>query len=179
MTHQHQNSLLDSLYCSENHLEEEDLKEQVVEQEEHDYINFLNTNNTTISTKTHSPLVLLEQDLFWDNEELTSLLAKENVNKLNSCLQSDTNLALARREAVEWMLKVNTHFSFSAQTAVLAVNYFDRFIFSFRFQINGKPWFTQLTAVTCLSLAVKMEETNVPLSIDLQVYISLGFEHHH
>ncbi|KAJ1396752.1 Cyclin-like [Sesbania bispinosa] len=43
-----------------------------------------------------------------------------------------------------------------------------RFLFSFRFQ-NGKPWMTQLAAVACLSLAAKVEETQVPLLLDLQV----------
>lgn len=34
---------------------------------------------------------------------------------------------------------------------------------------KGKAWTTQLLAVACLSLAAKMEETEVPLSLDLQV----------
>lgn len=172
--HQHPKSLLDSqLYCSEDHWEEE---EQAVLEEDDYSINYLTTttNTTTTSTTTptpqHSPLVLLEQDLFWDNEELTSLLSKEHHNnKLYTCLQTNPSLAQSRVEAVEWMLKVHTHYSFSPLTAVLAVNYLDRFLFSFRFQ-NGKPiWLNQLAAVACLSLAAKMEETQMPLSIDLQV----------
>uniref|UniRef100_A0A0E0IKZ5 Cyclin C-terminal domain-containing protein n=1 Tax=Oryza nivara TaxID=4536 RepID=A0A0E0IKZ5_ORYNI len=34
---------------------------------------------------------------------------------------------------------------------------------------DGKDWMTQLLAVACLSLAAKMEETDVPQSLDLQV----------
>ncbi|URE21683.1 Cyclin, C-terminal domain [Musa troglodytarum] len=34
---------------------------------------------------------------------------------------------------------------------------------------QGKAWMTQLLSVACLSLAAKMEETEVPLSLDLQV----------
>ncbi|KAH0451820.1 hypothetical protein IEQ34_019119 [Dendrobium chrysotoxum] len=34
---------------------------------------------------------------------------------------------------------------------------------------QGKAWMTQLLAVACLSLAAKMEETEVPLSLDLQI----------
>lgn len=34
---------------------------------------------------------------------------------------------------------------------------------------NGKAWTMQLLAVACLSLAAKMEEIDVPLSLDLQV----------
>ncbi|KAE9457360.1 hypothetical protein C3L33_10735, partial [Rhododendron williamsianum] len=45
----------------------------------------------------------------------------------------------ARREAVEWIGK------------------------------KGKAWMMQLLAVACLSIAAKMEETEVPLSLDLQV----------
>ena len=112
--------------------------------------------------------MLLEQDLFWDDGELTTLLAKEQHNQLCICLESNPVLALARREAVEWMLKVNAHYSFSALTAVLAVNYLDRFLFSFRIQ-NEMPWLTHLAVVACLSLAAKVEETHVPLSVDLQV----------
>ena len=34
---------------------------------------------------------------------------------------------------------------------------------------KGKAWMMQLLAVACLSIAAKMEETEVPLSLDLQV----------
>lgn len=34
---------------------------------------------------------------------------------------------------------------------------------------NGKAWTMQLLAVACLLLAAKMEEIDVPLSLDLQV----------
>jgi cyclin D3 len=77
-------------------------------------------------------------------------------------------LARARCEAVEWILKVNEHYSFTALTAVLAVNYLDRFLFSVHLQ-KEKPWMAQLAAVSCLSLAAKVEETQVPLLLDFQV----------
>ncbi|CAI9752876.1 unnamed protein product [Fraxinus pennsylvanica] len=35
--------------------------------------------------------------------------------------------------------------------------------------MKDKPWMSQLTAVACLSLAAKVEETQVPLLLDLQV----------
>lgn len=53
-------------------------------------------------------------------------------------------------------------------TAVLAANYYDRFVTSFCFQ-KDKPWMSQLAAVACLSIAAKVEETQVPLLLDLQV----------
>ena len=171
MAYQHQESeapesaksLLDALYCSEEHLEDEghDYFHNDFEQVDDSYF----TNNTS---KTNSLPMLLEQDLFWDDEELKSLLAKEQQNQLYKCLESNQDLAGARREAVQWMLKVNAYYSFSALTAVLAVDYLDRFLFSFQFQ-SGKPWMTQLAAVACLSLAAKVEETHVPLLLDLQV----------
>ncbi|KAE8708430.1 Cyclin-D3-2 [Hibiscus syriacus] len=75
---------------------------------------------------------------------------------------------MARRDAVEWMLKVHARYGFTAHTAVFSVNYLDRFLSTFQFQ-RDKPWMIQLLAVTCLSLAAKVEETQVPLLLDLQV----------
>ncbi|KAL0017457.1 hypothetical protein SO802_004526 [Lithocarpus litseifolius] len=151
--------LLDTLYCSEEHWEEEEQEE--VEDNYH-----CNSYN-----KPNPFPVLLEQDLYWDNEELISLFSKEQKYEVFESLNTDPYLAGARREAVDWILRVIEHYSFSALTAVLAVNYFDRFLFGFQFQ-QGKPWMTQLVAVACLSLAAKVEETQVPLLLDLQVDLS-------
>ncbi|KAL4649563.1 hypothetical protein ACB092_01G022700 [Castanea dentata] len=151
--------LLDTLYCSEEHWEEEE--EEEVEDNYH-----CNSYN-----KPNPFPVLLEQDLYWDDEELISLFSKEQKNEVFESLNTDPYLAGARREAVDWILRVIEHYSFSALTAVLAVNYFDRFLFGFQFQ-QGKPWMTQLAAVACLSIAAKVEETQVPLLLDLQVDLS-------
>ena len=43
---------------------------------------------------------------------------------------------------------------------------------------QNKAWTMQLLAVACLSLAAKMEETEVPLSVDLQVTINLNYHLH-
>ncbi|KAK7283279.1 hypothetical protein RIF29_12695 [Crotalaria pallida] len=170
--------LLDALYCSEEHWEE-NIGGQDDELLGSEYSNntstIIDSNSSNMNYFYHyptpspnPPMLLLEQDMFWDDEELTSLLAKEQHNPLCTCLQSDIVLEGARGEAVAWILKVNAHYSFSALTAVLAVNYLDRFLFSFRFE-SGKPWMIQLAAVACLSLAAKVEETQVPLLLDLQV----------
>ncbi|KAM3398454.1 hypothetical protein P3S68_001969 [Capsicum galapagoense] len=66
------------------------------------------------------------------------------------------------------MLQIIGYYGFIAATAILAVNYFDRFIFGFYFQ-KDKPSMSQLAAVACLSIAAKIEETQVPLLLDLQV----------
>ncbi|KAF3446611.1 hypothetical protein FNV43_RR11791 [Rhamnella rubrinervis] len=155
--------LLDALYCSEEHLEEEVRGDFFQEEEEVDE----SYNYSSNTYKTSFPIIL-EQDLFWENEELISLLSKEQQNELHATLQTDLSLAEARRDAVEWMFKVIAYYSFSALTAVLAVDYLDRFVVSFHFQ-KEKPWMIQLTAVACLSLAAKVEETQVPLLLDLQV----------
>ncbi|KAF5185967.1 Cyclin-d3-1 [Thalictrum thalictroides] len=73
-----------------------------------------------------------------------------------------------RKEAVEWISKVHAHYSFGPLSAYLSINYFDRFLSSNELP-KGKAWMMQLLAVACLSLAAKMEETEVPLSLDLQV----------
>lgn len=73
-----------------------------------------------------------------------------------------------RRDAIDWIWKVHAHYSFGPLTAYLSVNYLDRFLSAYELP-QGKAWMTQLLSVACLSLAAKMEETEVPLSLDLQV----------
>ncbi|KAI4388633.1 hypothetical protein MLD38_000945 [Melastoma candidum] len=124
-----------------------------------------------------------DQDLFWDDQELVTLSSKEESSAgLLQSVVSDRFPGSARAEAVEWMMKVHSYYGFSAPTAVLAVNYLDRFLSKFhceaddenerslqQMQQQQQPWVTQLTAVACLSLAAKVEETQVPLLLDLQV----------
>jgi cyclin D1/2/4 len=62
---------------------------------------------------------------------------------------------------------VQEYYGFLPLTAYLAVNYMDRFLSLHRLPEDG--WAMQLLAVTCLSLAAKMEETLVPSLLDLQV----------
>lgn len=158
--------LLDALYCEEERWEEE---EEVVQVSHGESEIYSSTNNNNVNNPSLFPFLLLEQDLFWEDEELQSLFSKELVQQLNhDNVETDSALSVARREAVEWMLKVNSHYGFSALTAILAINYLDRFLTSLHFQ-RDKPWMIQLVAVTCLSLAAKVEETDVPLLLDLQV----------
>ncbi|KAE8715659.1 Cyclin-D3-1 [Hibiscus syriacus] len=154
--------VFDALYCLEENWEGEPGEDYFVGAEEASYY-----DDNGIHKSNPFP-ALFEQDLSWEDDELPSLLSKEEKDQPCDSLQINENLAEARREAVEWMLNVNAHYSFSALTALLAVNYLDRFLFSLRFQ-SDKPWMTQLAAVACLSLAAKVEETQVPLLLDLQV----------
>lgn len=151
---------MDALYC----WEDQELGEESYDS--FDSLHYYNNNNS--KSNPPPPLILLEQDLVWEDEELISLLSKEKTNDLCKTLGTNPSLAEARRKAVEWMLKVTAHYSFSALTAVLAVDYLDRFLVSFKFQ-REKPWMTQLASVACLSLAAKVEETQVPLLLDFQV----------
>lgn len=73
-----------------------------------------------------------------------------------------------RRDAIDWIAKVHAYYSFAPLTAYLAVNYLDRFLSTYEIP-QGKAWMIQLLSVACLSLAAKMEETQVPLSLDLQI----------
>ncbi|KAF8406276.1 hypothetical protein HHK36_008361 [Tetracentron sinense] len=160
--------LLDALYCQEEHWEEEEGKDLENKYE--------SDNSRRTNPSPDLPLLLFEQDLFWEDEELLSLFSNEHQTHPNyKNLDTDTSLAALRREAVEWMLRINAHYAFSALTAVLAVSYLDRFLSSLYFQ-RDKPWMTQLAAVACLSLAAKVEETYVPLLLDLQVDTKYVFE---
>ncbi|KAG5040314.1 hypothetical protein JHK85_012790 [Glycine max] len=157
--HSHSPSFLDSLLCEERETFEEDFDANGDECE-------TENNDPSVIKSQPLPLVLYDNDLFWEDDELVSLIAKEGETHLRSF--SDGALEGPRVEAVNWVSKVSGHYGFSALTTVLAVNYFDRFITSLKFQ-RDKPWMTQLAAVACLSLAAKTEETHVPLLLDLQV----------
>ncbi|KAL3515307.1 hypothetical protein ACH5RR_022209 [Cinchona calisaya] len=148
---------LDALYCEEE------------EEEVLDVCESTNTNNSSSYFLLPPPLALLEQDLFWEDEELLSLFSKEQETHHNNLVETGFSSA-ARREAVEWILKVNAYYGFSTLTAILAINYLDRFLSSLHYQKADKPlWTIQLASLTCLSLAAKVEEIQVPLLLDFQV----------
>ncbi|XP_056163888.1 cyclin-D3-1-like [Syzygium oleosum] len=147
----------DALYCEEDRFDEEDDDEV-----------------DGIQTTAAESSVDRQQDPSWEEDEeeeeaeLLSLLSKERGARPDVG-EDGGALAAARHEAVEWMLRVWGVYGFSALTAVLAVDYLDRFLSGSRLQRDNKPWMTQLVAVACLSLSAKVEETHVPLLLDLQV----------
>ncbi|VFQ70346.1 unnamed protein product [Cuscuta campestris] len=115
------------------------------------------------------PSPLFESDLSWEDDELLTLLSKEReLCHGSGVLDLDGPLMADRAEALDWMFKVAGRYGFSALTAVLAVNYFDRLICGVSFQ-KDKPWMSQLASVACLSIAAKVEEIDVPLLLDFQV----------
>ncbi|MED6118518.1 hypothetical protein PIB30_003263 [Stylosanthes scabra] len=137
---EHNNIDSSSLYCLEQHHFDDDVDE------EH---------------------VFLEQDMFCDDSELKTLLSKEEEQEVID--DDDDSELLERREAVEWIVRVNENYSFTALTASLAVSYLHRFLLSLKKKKQQQPWLTHLAAVACISLAAKLQETQAPLPIDLQV----------
>nr|GEU51475.1 cyclin, C-terminal domain-containing protein [Tanacetum cinerariifolium] len=112
-----------------------------------------------------------ENDLLWEEDEVSCLLGKEVKNVMSEekgGLIGISVLMGLRKEAVDWIIRVCGYYGFVGVTSVLAVNYFDRFLLSPAFQ-KDKPWMNQLAAVACLSLASKVEEIQAPLLMDLQV----------
>ena len=105
MAHQHQQQkqnpsfLLedDSLYCEEEHCEGDETN------------NYCHNNNP-------KPLLLLEQDLFCEDGELTSLFSKEkqqqNPHFINNLEITNPLLSRSRPEAMDWILNVVEHYSF-------------------------------------------------------------------
>lgn len=148
-------SLYDPLFCQEDHFAEEETEQ------------YLALNETEDKEE--------EDDEEWA-EALSSLLANEvETHPELSVVAGDTYLVPARRNAVEWVTKTCVQHGFSVQTVLLAVNYLDRCFLGggsggggLRLQ-EDKPWMGRLAAVACLSLAAKVEETRVPLLLDLQV----------
>ncbi|KAL1333201.1 hypothetical protein HN51_061956 [Arachis hypogaea] len=164
-------SLLDTLLCQEEH-------DDTFDDTRNDASFHLNDNHHDESPsfcpaklQSFPHPVLHDNDLFWEHDELASLISKEGETHAAAGNDDDHRDGLLdglRVGPVGWITNVCAHYGFSALTTVLAVNYFDRFVTSLTFQ-RDKPWMTQLTAVACLSIAAKMEETHVPLLLDLQV----------
>jgi len=74
----------------------------------------------------------------------------------------------ARNEAIDWIQKVQAHFGFGPLCVYLSINYMDRFLSAYQFP-ERRDWSMQLLAVACLSLAAKVDETDVPRILDLQI----------
>lgn len=115
----------------------------------------------------------LPLELLWEDDELTSLFSKEHEMRRTTTLEFDED---GRPQAVAWMSKVAAHYGFSTLTTLLAINYLDRFLCSssFHFQRDKPSWMIQLIAVTCLSLAAKVDEIQVPLLLDLQLQVLIN-----
>ncbi|KAM0900613.1 hypothetical protein ACQ4PT_020548 [Festuca glaucescens] len=76
-----------------------------------------------------------------------------------------------REAAVGWATRAAARLGFSALTAALATAYLDRCFLGAggALQLGDQPWKARLAAVACVALAAKVEETRVPLLLDLQL----------
>ncbi|GAB2280415.1 hypothetical protein Dimus_015048 [Dionaea muscipula] len=106
-------------------------------------------------------------------ESIAKLMEKEMIHNrccdFSSQPRSYSLVPSARSQSIAWMLKVREFYGFRALTALLSVNYFDRFFVSHSLPPHTNGWPLQLLSVACLSLAAKMEEPLVPSLGDLQV----------
>ncbi|XP_051117153.1 cyclin-D3-3-like [Andrographis paniculata] len=156
------NPIFDALYCDERNFDEvfcDGIVSEVPKISDFDEIG-----------KRDLPL---GHDLFWEDDEVVSLLHMEQkigVLNYDDLLYSK----MVRDEGIEWILKGVEHYGFKPLTGVLAVNYLDRFVTSLCFRTE-KPWMGQLASVACLSIAAKVEETQAPLLLDIQVVESKYF----
>ncbi|GLJ32639.1 hypothetical protein SUGI_0656620 [Cryptomeria japonica] len=131
---------------------------------------FESWDNQGDTQQTHLSLSFFAAE---DDESLSVLLQKEpEFMPKQGYVERFRNRTLdlnARREAVNWILKVHCFYNFGSLTGYLAVNYLDRFLSIFKLpQGTCKAWMLQLVSVACLSLAVKMADIHVPLLQDLQ-----------
>ncbi|KAL3834250.1 hypothetical protein ACJIZ3_008986 [Penstemon smallii] len=100
-----------------------------------------------------------------DSEYVEMLMEKEtdspsNVN--NSVFKNDGSwLKRTRLDVIKWILDTRARFEFHFRTAYLSLIYFDRY-FSRKPINDGELWIVQIISVACLSLATKMEESQVP-----------------
>ncbi|GMN50941.1 hypothetical protein TIFTF001_020087 [Ficus carica] len=81
-----------------------------------------------------------------------------------------------RAEAISLVLQTQFSCNFDPFISYLAVNYTDRFVSKHEIP-QGKPWFSRLIVISCLSLAAKMK--NFPFSLsDIQSEEGLIFDAH-
>ncbi|KAH7852961.1 hypothetical protein Vadar_031499 [Vaccinium darrowii] len=111
------------------------------------------------------PLLSEEVFSFMVESEREHLPREDYLERLrNGALE----LGSVRKEAIDWIWKACFLYGFGPLSVCLSVNYLDRFLALYEVP-RDQTWAVQLLAVTCLSLATKMEEPAVPLNVDLQV----------
>ncbi|CAI0471865.1 unnamed protein product [Linum tenue] len=84
------------------------------------------------------------------------------------CIARSTSLLLARRTAIQWLLKWCSRLNLSVSTVFSASNYLDRFLSMHR-SLEWETWMVELVTVACLSVASKFNETNAPSLYDFQM----------
>ncbi|CAN6173040.1 unnamed protein product [Urochloa humidicola] len=158
------------LLCSENSTTIFDLGEEEEESKEISWVLRSPSRHDNASSE-----VLLIDFPLQSESYIKELLGREEehlpVEGYAQRLQEEpggSDLMAVRSATIDWMWKVHEHYKLGPLTAVLSVNYLDRFLSLCDFAL-WEAWITQLLAVACLSLAAKMEETIVLNALDLQV----------
>ncbi|XP_057419006.1 cyclin-D5-1-like [Lotus japonicus] len=108
-------------------------------------------------------------------DEYMGVLIEKEIGQSVKCFKNDETLViedwlkLARIDAIDWILKTRAAFGFRVETAYLSVTYFDRILSGqpvekilSKYVSDNKCWAIRLLSIACLSLAAKMEESNVP-----------------
>uniref|UniRef100_A0A7N0ZVD1 Cyclin-like domain-containing protein n=1 Tax=Kalanchoe fedtschenkoi TaxID=63787 RepID=A0A7N0ZVD1_KALFE len=117
----------------------------------------------------------------FDEEDVEMLIEREADDRdgvgFKGCVGFDSELsdvksfnwvAVARLDALNWILNVRALFGFQFSTVYLAMTYFDQFISRQSIE-DGKYWAVRLLSVACISVAAKMEELKVPVLSDYPV----------
>ncbi|KAJ4760854.1 CYCLIN D4 [Rhynchospora pubera] len=83
-------------------------------------------------------------------------------------LEVSTNLRAARLKAMQHIIHVCKRHGVDKSTLFNAANYLDRFL-SLNSCLKWEIWMVELLSTTCVSLACKFYETNIPSLHDLQM----------
>ncbi|KAL2895038.1 Cyclin-D5-1 [Bienertia sinuspersici] len=71
----------------------------------------------------------------------------------------------ARNHALIYILHMEAVFEFQLHTVYLSLCYFDSFLSKISIDTNNESWAILLISIACLSLAAKMEEDKLPISL--------------
>ncbi|XP_024028218.1 putative cyclin-D6-1 [Morus notabilis] len=117
------------------------------------------------------PLTLSFQEEHQSDTDIADLFASEadHMHSRNffSRLKNSDSYVSFRSEAISLVLQAQFSCDFDPFISYLAINYMDRYLVSKQEIPQGKPWFSRLFIVACLSLAAKMK--NFPFSLsDIQ-----------
>lgn len=108
-------------------------------------------------------------------ELFEALRAKEGVVVAGDGEEDGYGGAAGREAAVGWAYRAAARLGFSALTAALAAAYLDRcFLAGGALRLGDQPWMSRLAAIACVALAAKVEETRVPLLLDIQLCAAAG-----
>ncbi|XP_059623590.1 putative cyclin-D6-1 [Cornus florida] len=107
-----------------------------------------------------NPLMSFQEHQF---DTISRLFANESDHMPSLSFKGSNFLASVRQEAISLILQEKFSCKFDSFTCYLAVNYIDRFISKQEIP-QGKPWIARLLVISCLSVAAKMNTTEISLS---------------